>query len=161
MGNNKGKASAELLLAMLLLVLFAIATFTLTASGTDAYIATAAKTENSSDLRVAVSYIYTRARQSMDIGAIRVEQFDEIDGDCLVMQQRIEGILYDMVIFVHEGYLSEALLTTGSEPDPDSSFQISRLDSLVLKSESGGIIFEAMLGNGETEKTIEGFISTL
>lgn len=161
MKNRYGKASAELMLAMLLLVLFSVATFTLTASGTDAYIATAAKNEDSSDLRVSASYIYTRARQSMERGAIRIESYDTIAGDCLVMQQKIDGVPYDTVIFVHQGFLREAIIPAGTVPDPLSSFEIAKLDQWMLDLEDRGIAFELVLESDVGSKTIEGFISTL
>jgi len=61
MRKRKGRASTELILAMVLLILFSAATLTLVSSGTDVYSATTRVSDANSSLRVAASYIYTRS----------------------------------------------------------------------------------------------------
>ncbi len=87
MGKYNGRALYELIFAMILLILFSVATLTLVSSGTDAYIATIAKTEASSNIRVGSSYIYTKARQNMEKNGIRVDSYNGIDGNCLVVDR--------------------------------------------------------------------------
>lgn len=161
MRKRKGRASTELILAMVLLILFSAATLTLVSSGTDVYSATTRVSDANSSLRVAASYIYTRARQSMEAGSIRVAVYDSIDGNCLVMRQSIEGVPYETVIFIHEGFLKESLIPMGGQPEPDSSFEIVELSGFMLEEDDRGIQFNVLLETDELNSAIEGYISKL
>lgn len=161
MVNRKGKASTELIMVMILLVLFSAATLTLVSSGTSAYSATTERSGTNSKLRIAASYIFTKARQSMEQDSIKSVKYDYLEGDSIVMLQQIDGIPYETIIFVHEGYLSEAIVPLGSQPDPESSFQIVELDQLIVVEEDKGISFKVVLEGEDDRAIIEGYFSTL
>lgn len=161
MGKFNGRASYELLLVMILLILFSVSTLTLVSSGSDAYIATVSKTSANSDIRVASSYIYTKCRQNMEKNGIRIATLNGIEGQSLVISESLEGALYDTVIFVHEGSLREAIISPGTELDPESSFEISRIDRLELEENQYGIDFRLIILDEDGERVAEGFISTL
>lgn len=161
MRKRDGRASTELILAMVLLILFSAATLTLVSSGTDVYSSTTRLNDANSSLRVAASYIYTKARQSMEADAIRVAGYDAIAGDCLIMLQRIDGVPYETVIFVHEGFLRESLIPLGGQPEPDSSFEIVELSGLILEEDESGIQFNVILESEDKDSVIEGYLSKL
>jgi hypothetical protein len=161
MGKDKGKASYEVIFAMLLLILFSVATLTLVSSGTDAYITTEARSNSNSEMRIASSYIYTKTRQNMERGSIYIDSSYKVDGNCLVISQVIEGSLYETIIFVHEGMLRETLIQVGTEFDPDSSFEIAKIDKLELTESEKGLSFTLISNTSEGRNSVDGFISTL
>lgn len=161
MRKRHGRASTELILAMVLLILFSAATLTLVSSGTDVYSSTVRLNNTNSSLRVAASYIYTKARHSMEADSIKVAGYDSINGDCLVILQRIQGVPYETVIFVYEGFLRESIIPLGGQPEPDSSFEIVELSGLLLEEDGSGIMFNVIQESDKENSVIEGYISKL
>jgi hypothetical protein len=157
-----GHSMVELVLVMFLLILFSVSTLSLVASSSDAYVDIVRKKDTLSSLRVAQSYIYTKVRQNLAEDAISLRQYRDIEGTCLVVEDRSSDIPYETIIFVKDGQLRETLLLEDTQFDPEESFVIVGLDGLNLELIEGkGISFETILTESGKEERLQGFVALL
>lgn len=158
--NQNGKTAVELMLVMVLLLLFSMAALTLVASGSETYIETVSKGDVESELRIAQSYFHTKIRQNNVAGAIRIDTYQGIEGDCLVIKDTDYGSDFITVVYVQSGKLYEALIPSDGTPSSDVSFEICALDGFLMEEEIGkGIKLRTWLVGEDGEKSLESYIA--
>lgn len=139
--DEKGRAMAETLATILLLILLGISCFSLALSTVNAYRKIYKTKEKTSELRVASSFIMTKIRQNDSTGCLDVKQ-DYISGkNALVIYENIEGNEYATWIFHHEGQLWEALVLKDEAISIELSQPIARIDNFEINynKDVGGI----------------------
>lgn len=160
--SQAGHSTTEMILVMLLLILFSVSSMSLVASSSNAYIDTIRKNDNLASLRVAQSYLYTKVRQGLESGAVRIASHSGIPGGCLVIGNDDSFEKYDMYIFVKDGQLRESLVLPDIQFDPEESFQVVRLDELKLEIiPEKGLYFETVLLEDNLKKSLKGFVVLL
>ena len=111
MTNNKkryGKARIETVLVMLMLVIFSISTFTLVVSTASSYGKNHEDTAAKDNLRLAVSYIDSKIKQSNRNIYILEKAID--NKNAVVIENNIKGEIYQNIIYFKEGFLKELLI---------------------------------------------------
>jgi hypothetical protein len=155
-----GHSLIELILVMLLLILFSMATISLVLGSADAYSETISNNDNSSNLRISQAYIHTKIRQNLEAGALSLRKEEGIDDVCLAIKESHLTISYETIIFVKEGFLRESLVIEGFEFDSESSFPVIRLDKIEFELiKDKGLAFKTTLIEDGSEKSLYGFVA--
>ncbi|MEA4889481.1 MAG: DUF4860 domain-containing protein [Clostridiaceae bacterium] len=136
MRRRQGYTLIELVLVMFLLILIAFYVFTLTGIGSQTYLRLNAKQNETSDLRIGLSYINVQVRKhdAADALSIRKDPFE--GGPALVVSQVLDGETYLTWIYIHDGYLCELFVADQAKVTPEMASKIAAADELHL--ESGG-----------------------
>ena len=132
MKQKKGYTLVELVLVLALLVLIAIFVFVLTGSGSQAYLRLTASQNQSSDLRIGLSYINVKLRSHDGQGMVDLRPDPFGGSPALVLSRELEGETYLTWIYVREGYLCELFLAETTTPLPEMATRIVKADSLAL-----------------------------
>jgi hypothetical protein len=151
----------EIIFVMVLLILFSISTLTLVASGSNSYININNKGEDTSNLRIAQSYIHTKVRQNLEKNSIYLKQFSEVDGNCLVIKDGYSNVGYETVIFLDEGEMKESIIISGGSFNPEASFPLVEIDELNFEIAGDGLFFETSVNNNGSTRSLKSFISLL
>jgi competence protein ComGC len=128
--NEKGYSLVEMVIAMMLLLIFGLAVFTLAASTSGAYQGLVNEKSEMATVRIASSYLMTKLRQSDMENAIYVDESNRIGSEALVIKEELAGEVYNTWIYLSGGYLREATVPEGETPSDDVSFEIAELSTL-------------------------------
>ena len=138
MTPRKGYTLIELILVMFLLLFIALAVFSLTRVGSEAYLRLTSQQSLQSDLRIATSYLDVKLKQNDTAGAVMLARppFADHEGESLKIVRTIEGFPYELWIFHYDGYLYELLTEPDSLVTPDMGNRIVRADDFELVYEA-------------------------
>ena len=145
--SESGYSLIEMTIAMLLLVVFGLAVFMLAAASTSTYETLVDDKNTSEELRVASSYLVTKLRQNDQKDAISLESNLLFDSEALTIREVIEDETYVTWIYVNGGILREATVLEGVEPDDDLSFEIAKVDEMVIRVNDQSIYIALEKGN--------------
>lgn len=144
--EKKGRAMTETLSVMLLLILLGAGCVGLAASTFNAYKRIYKSKSNSSELRVASSFIMAKIRQNDVSGCLDIKP-DPISGkNALVIYENIEGTEYATWIFHYEGQLWEAIVLKDEAPEINMSQSIARLDTFNINFDRDGVGIRTEVG---------------
>ena len=141
MTNNKkhyGKARIETVLVMLMLVIFSISTFTLVVSTASSYGKNHEDTAAKDNLRLAVSYIDSKIKQSNRNIYILEKAID--NKNAVVIENNIKGEIYQNIIYFKEGFLKELLIKKGTNLDEVEGFNIAKIKDMEVTKTARGLI---------------------
>ena len=141
MTNNKkhyGKARIETVLVMLMLVIFSISTFTLVVSTASSYGKNHEDTAAKDNLRLAVSYIDSKIKQSNRNIYILEKAID--NKNAVVIENNIKGEIYQNIIYFKEGFLKELLIKKGTKLDEVEGFNIAKIKDMEVTKTARGLI---------------------
>ena len=139
---KKGYTLIELILVMFLLLFIALAVFSLTRVGSEAYLRLTTQQSLQSDLRIAASYLDVKLKQNDTAGAVMAASLSITDRDqdlqveALKIVRTIEGLPYELWIFQYDGYLYELL----KEPDSIAALNMS---SRIVRADDLELVFDA------------------
>lgn len=137
MTNYKVTERVELFLVMLLLLLFGVMTFLLVSSASRTYWRINEEKNHLSDIRIAVSYIDNRIRQSDESGHIELKN-NPINGQmAIVIREHHAQEHFETWIYQNEGSLKEAYFKSGIPLSDDLSFEICKIDEFSVKQKNG------------------------
>lgn len=157
----EGRTMTEIILVMVLLILFSISTLTLVASGSNSYINIINKGEDTSNLRIAQSYIHTKVRQNLEENSIYIKQFPEVEGKCLVVKDNYSNVEYETVIFLDEGKMKESIIINGGSFNPEASFDLVEIDKLNFEIKDNELLFETAVNKNGSTRSLKSFMSLL
>lgn len=158
--RNKGSSSTELILTMLLLILFSLATISLVVSASGAYRGSVESIEDESQIRVAQSYLYTKFRQNLEPDKISIEKLPGVEKNGIIITDSVLGENIRTIIYFNEGYIREAVFFEDAQFDPNANYPIARLKDLEVNIIKGkGIEFETMSDEGKSFKGFVAFIT--
>ncbi len=106
----------DFLFTLALFCVFALSALAVVMIGADVYRSTVAEMRRSYDSRTSVTYIAEKIRQNDRAGAVSVQAFG--DGDALVLEQTVNGSVYETYIYADGGKLRELLIPQGLELEP-------------------------------------------
>lgn len=144
---NRGYTLIELVLVMALLALFGVATFSLVISGSTAYKGIMEKKDSESELRVAISYLDTKVRQNDFKNAVRLKENPAGDGKALVVEETVEGIVYETWIYLSGGKLREVLVETGEPVQDNLGFEIATIEGFNVAYDSEKKLLDTKVWN--------------
>lgn len=140
--NNKkhyGKARIETVLVMLMLVLFSISTYTLVVSTASSYEKNHSDMDAKDNLRLALSYIDLKIKQSDKKGIYVLEKAIE-DKDVIVVENKIKGEIYQNIIYFKDGFLKEMLIKKGTDLDHVEGFEIAKIKDMTFSKTGKDLI---------------------
>lgn len=136
--GSPGRSQTEVLAVFVLLLLLGISIFTLASSGAAAYRRTERTRMVQGELRIAMSFLQMKVRQSDAAGAIYLAPNPVNGTTALVLSETIEGIAYETWIYHDAGVLREALILAGDPVDNTVSFDIAHVDEVTLSTNDLG-----------------------
>ena len=152
--NNKkhyGKARIESILVMLVLVVFSISTYTLVVSTASSYDKNHKDMLAKDNLRLALSYIDLKVKQSGKKGVYLIEK--AIDNkDVIVVEDEIKGEIYQNVIYFKDGFLKEMLIKKGTDLDEVEGFEIAKIEDMTFSKTGSDLINDSITTDNEHGK---------
>lgn len=149
--GSPGRSQTEVLAVFVLLLLLGISIFTLASSGAAAYRRTEQTRSVQGELRIAMSFLQMKVRQSDAAGAIYLAPNPVNGTTALVLSETIEGIAYETWIYHDAGVLREALILAGDPVDNSVAFDIAHVDEMTLSTNNlgTGLLIRARTQDGE------------
>ena len=152
--NNKkhyGKARIESILVMLVLVVFSISTYTLVVSTASSYDKNHKDMLAKDNLRLALSYIDLKVKQSAKKGVYLIEK--AIDNkDVIVVEDEIKGEIYQNVIYFKDGFLKEMLIKKGTDLSEVEGFEIAKIKDMTFSKTGSDLINVSITTDNEHGK---------
>ena len=148
--RRAGKANAEFLLYMALLLILGLLVFSLAAAGSSAYAKLVDRKERDGELRVAVSYLEVVLRKHDAAGAVSLGDNPFGSGPALFLSDESNGEVYTTVVFCQDGALRELMYLEGTAHTYDMSSPVSTVDKVEFASEGRGIRIRAVAKDGTT-----------
>ena len=149
--RSKNKHIIDAVFVICLALLFVLSALSVIAIGADIYKKNVSAMESNNDRRIASAYITEKVRQSDVNGAVYAR--DIFDQNALVLQEEINGQLYDTYIYEYDGTLRELFarddLTTFY---PQSGQKIMNILSFEIEEVSENILgVDVTLDDGTTD----------
>jgi Tfp pilus assembly protein PilW len=136
--RTAGKTQTEVLAVFLLLLLMGVSVFTLASSGVAAYQRSERARSVQGELRVAMSFLQMKVRQSDRAGGIYLAPNPVNGTTALVLAEDIEGVSYETWIYHDEGHVKEALILAGEPFDNTMAFDVAQVGELTLNTNALG-----------------------
>lgn len=143
--DNGGRTSIESLATMLLMIILGVGVCSLTLSSISAYQKIYNSKKESSESRVAISFITTKIRQNDCEGRIDIKPDPFTGQNALVIYENIDNTDYATWIFHYEGFLYEALILRAEAPSIEISQPVAKIAKFEINPVNDGIV--ARIGN--------------
>ena len=157
MEQNKRKSFfVNFLCTIGILGAFAIASLVLANVGVRVYKNIVLENSNNFKLRTSLSYVATKVRQADAEGMVYIDRRE--DTDVLVMEEDIEGVPYERLIYYFKGKLYEVFHEKGGEfylGDTAYGYTIMEIDDFNMTNQGdSGLRLTAVNGSGEEESLV-------
>ncbi len=155
-----GRTRTEVMAVFFLMLILGLSVFSLATAGSEAYRKAEAFREAQGEVRIALSFVQMKLRQSDVSGAIGVAP-NPVNGEmAIVLTEWVEEKNYETWIYHDDGWLREALILAGEAFDNDYAFPVAELDGFVIAvNEAGsGLMARAWSEDGR-ERPVTGQIS--
>ena len=136
--GSKGRTQTEVMAVFVLLLLLGLCIFTLASAGSGAYRRTNEARTAQSEVRVALSFVQMKVRQTDAMNAIRIGQNPVNGQDSLVLSESFSGKRYETWVYQDGGLLREALVEEGQTFDNGMAFPIAELEGFEIKTNTSG-----------------------
>ena len=133
-----GAGTAAVLLAA---VLFGAALLISLLTGVGVYRQIQTRTETASGERLGMAYVSAKVHAHDAAGAVLAGSFG--GGDALYLLQDLDGLEYETILYVHDGWLMELFCERGWELKPEAGQQITPAGALTVR-EDGGLLSLAL-----------------
>jgi hypothetical protein len=147
-GRRTGRANAEFVLYMTLLLVLGLLVFSFAAAGSGAYSKLVDRKDRDARLRVAVSFLEVQIRRHDAAGAVRLGANPFGPGTALFLTDESGGDVYETVVFCKDGSLRELLALQGAERSADQASEVAGIESLRLSRDGDRILIEATAADG-------------
>ncbi len=151
--NKKKSFFVNFLCTMGLLGAFAIAALVLANVGVRVYKNIVEENANNFKLRTSLSYVATKVRQADAEGKVYIDHRE--DTDMLVMEEVIEGVPYERLVYYYKGKLYEVFHEKGGEfylDDEAYGYTILEIEDFHMENKGqSSLQFTAVNGSGERE----------
>jgi hypothetical protein len=146
--RRAGKANAEFLLYMTLLLVLGLLVFSLAAAGSGAYAKLIDRKERDGELRVAVSYLVVVLRKHDAAGAVRLGDNPFGEGPALFLMDESAGDVYETVVFCQDGTLRELMYLEGSSQTYDMTSAVAHVQQVDFSTVGSGVRIHALAADG-------------
>ena len=151
--ENKGKHIIDGVFVIVLLLMFLLSALTVIAVGANIYRKNVEKTNENYSQRVSFAYVTEKIRQADQKGLVFVaENFGK---NTLVMQQDIDGVKYDTIIYDYDGYLCELFARDDlGTVYPQSGQKILEINSFDVQEVTDGLISATIKDEDGCEESV-------
>lgn len=147
------RGGAGTIAALLLCCVFGVAALLSLTAGAGIYRQVAQRVEQSGERRVGLTYLSAKVRSFDEAGKVLTGTFG--DGDALYLLQDIDGLTYETILYVHDGWLKELLCERGWELEPEDGQAITQARGLEAALTGEGLLRLAYTGgDGRTETAV-------
>ena len=144
------QGGAGTIAALLLCCVFGVTALMALTAGAGIYRQVAQRVEQSGERRVGLTYLAAKVRSFDQEGAVLTGTFG--DGDALYLLQDIDGLTYETILYVHDGWLKELLCERGWELEPEDGQTITQAQGREAELTEDGMLRLAYTdGDGRTE----------
>ena len=151
--ENSGKHIIDSVFVICLLLLFLISALTVIAIGASIYKKNVAQTNENYAQRVSFAYVTEKVRQADQNGQVFVDQ--RFDRNVLVLQQEIDGVLYDTLIYGYQGYLCELFARDDLSPlYPQSGQKILQINSFDIAEVNDNLLLATIIADSGVEESV-------
>mgnify|MGYP000003575306 FL=1 len=145
------------LLALLLLLVFAVCVLSVLLTGADTYQTLTRRDQDSYDRRTAAQYLATRVRQADRADGIAVADFQGCDA--LELTETIDGTPYITRVYCYDGYLRELFSAAEAQMTPADGEKVLEAQALTVEwmdGNGGEQLLEMELTNadGTTQRVV-------
>lgn len=148
----KRRSGAGGMAALALTCVFGATMLLSLAAGAGVYRRVADRVERSAGERVGLSYITAKIHSCDDAGAAFAGEFG--GQDAVYLLQEYDGLTYETILYVYDGWLMEMFCEQGWEPDPENGQTISEAQSLTVSPTEEGLLRLEFTGT-DGQKTAE------
>lgn len=146
------QSGAGALAALALTCVFGATMLLSLAAGAGIYRRVADRVEQSSGDRVSLSYLTAKLHAYDQAQAVETGRFG--GGDAIYLYQDLDGLTYETILYVYDGYLMEMLCERGWEQDPEFGETVSPAQALQISQPAPGLLRLALTGqDGRTQTT--------
>ena len=135
---------------------FAIASLVLANVGVRVYKNIVLENSNNFKLRTSLSYVATKVRQADAEGMVYIDRRENTD--MLVMEEEVEGVSYERLIYYYKGKLYEVFHEKGGEFYLDAEaygYTIMEIEGFDMESKGdSGLRLSAVNSSGEEEALV-------
>lgn len=147
------RGGAGTIAALLLCCVFGVAALLSLTAGAGIYRQVAQRTEDAGERRVGLTYLAAKVRGFDEAGKVLAGAFG--DGDAVYLLQDIDGLTYETILYVHDGWLKELLCERGWELEPEDGQAITQARGLEAALTEEGLLRLAYTGgDGRTETAV-------
>lgn len=147
------QGGAGTIAALLLCCVFGVAALLSLTAGAGIYRQVAQRTEDAGERRVGLTYLAAKVRGFDEAGKVLAGAFG--DGDAVYLLQDIDGLTYETILYVHDGWLKELLCERGWELEPEDGQAITPARGLEAALTEEGLLRLAYTGgDGRTETAV-------
>ncbi len=145
----KARGGAGTAASLIVACVFGVAMLLSLTTGAGVYRQVQQRVESSASERLGITYITAKIHASDADGAVRTGDFG--GEDAVFLEERIDGIAFETVIYVHDGWLMELFAGKDSGMGPDDGQQLIPAEGLEI-SQSGRLLrLEYTDENGRSE----------
>ena len=134
----KRGSSAGTVAVLILTCIFGVTLLLSLLAGANVFRNVEARTEEIDAQRVGISYITAKLHGYDQNAMIKVAPYG--DGDAVYLTEDMNGLAYDTILYVYDGYLRELLCVQGWDPGPESGQTIALATELSVTEPASGLL---------------------
>lgn len=150
------QSGAGTMAALMLTCVFGATLLLSLAAGAGVYRRVADRVEESSEARVSLSYVTARLHGCDERGAVEAGTYG--DGGAVFLYEELDGLTYETILYVYDGYLMEMLCEKGWEQDAEFGEPITPARALEVSEPAPGLLRLALTGPDGTERTASVYV---
>ena len=148
MKEKKSKITS--LIVLMVFCVFAVCILSVVLAGANVYERLVEKGQYRYEQRTAAQYITTRLRQADLSESVRIEDFE--GKSALVLQEEIEGELYETYIYCYKGYIRELFITIGGKFVPEDGEKVLETEMLQFELNRSVLTVQFAFGDGTKQE---------
>ena len=151
--KNNGKHIIDGVFVICLLLMFLISALTVIAIGANIYKKNVEQTSENYSQRISFAYVTEKVRQADQKGLVFVEE--RFGKNALVLQQEIDGVMYDTIIYDYEGYLCELFARDDlGTLYPQAGQKILQINSFDVQKVTDGLLTATITDDNGIEESV-------
>ena len=153
------QSGAGTLAALALTCVFGATLLLSLAAGASVYRRVADRVVRSAEDRVSLSYITAKLHAADAAGRVEVKAYG--DGDALFLYEDFDGLTYETILYVYDGYLMEMLCEQGWEQDAEYGETITSARGLRIEESAPGLLRLALAGESGQEQVADVYVRSV
>ncbi len=146
------KRTVTSFIVLMVFCIFAICILAVLLTGANVYGQLTDKQQTQYEYRTLAQYVTTRLRQADRAGAVQVKEFQ--GQSALILQEEIEGELYQTQIYCYEGYVRELFTVAGGEFSPEDGEKVFPARQLKFGLEHPRLTVQIVLEDGTCQELV-------
>lgn len=153
MGSKSGSHMVDLLFTLALFCVFAASALMVVLIGANVYKSTVEQMDENFGGRTSLTYVATKIRQNDLAGGIRVTELGGVPA--LVLDQTVEGAVYQTWIYHYDGALREVFVSAENAPTSPDGDAIIEVADFSIEQRDGSLVLSSVDHNGRrTTQTV-------